>query len=71
MHAVRSRLVAARDEELGGADRAYPALRKQLGRQLSDDRRECALGVGDLLRESLDALAEPTQDAVHDLLARP
>jgi hypothetical protein len=45
--------VTAGDEQLGSADRPYPVLGEQRGRQLSDGRRERALGVGEPFRELL------------------
>jgi hypothetical protein len=62
--------VAARDEELGGADRSDPTLFEQSGCYRGEERSECTLGVGGLSRESLDAFAEPTEHAVHHLGAR-
>jgi hypothetical protein len=56
--------VAALDEQLRGADGSNATLLEQLGRQLGEERGECALGDGDLLRESLDTVAEPTQNAL-------
>src|SRR5262245_23023812 len=52
--------VAARDEQLRGADRSNAALLEQLRRQLGHELSERPLGDCDLGRESLDALAEPT-----------
>ena len=63
--------VAARDEQLGAADRPHTALLEQIGRHLGEERGEGTLGLCHLLRESLDALSEPTQDAVQDIRARP
>ena len=50
---------------------AHAAFLEQSGRDLGDERGERALGLGDLARESLDATAEPPQDAVDDLAAGP
>src|SRR5688572_2855432 len=63
--------VAARDEQLGGADRSKTALREQIGRHLGQQLGECSLGLGHLLRQSLDALAEPPEHAVSDIWTRP
>jgi hypothetical protein len=59
--------VAAGDEQLGGADGPHAALLEQIGRDLGDERGESPLGLREFLRQSLDAPAEPPQDADYDL----
>jgi hypothetical protein len=50
-------------------DRLLPALTGS--GQNREERGEGTLGICHLLRESLDALSESTQDAVQDIGARP
>jgi hypothetical protein len=38
--------VAARDEQLGAADRSDAALLEQIRRRLGEERSQCALGLG-------------------------
>ncbi len=63
--------VTARDQQLRAADRSHAALLEEIRRDLGEERGKGALGVCHLPRESLDALAEPTQNAVRDIGARP
>jgi hypothetical protein len=63
--------VTARNEQLGAADRSHAALLEQIGGDLGEQLSECTLGLCHLAGESLDALAEPTQNAVRDIRARP
>ena len=63
--------VAARDEQLGAADRSHTALREQIGRYLGQQLGQRSLGLGHLLRQSLDALAKPPEHAVSDIWTRP
>src|SRR5580765_8076870 len=69
--ASHSAAIAARDEQLRGADRSHAALLEQTRCELGDKLSERALYICDLSRESLDATAEPLQDAVRDRGARP
>src|SRR4051794_15308118 len=61
--------VAARDEQLGAANRPDAALLEQSGRDLGDECSQCTLGHRDLARKALDMPAQPPQNAVHDLAA--
>src|SRR5215475_832476 len=48
-----------------------PHSSSRLGASLGDKLSECALGLRHLAREPLDTTAEPADDAVDDLGARP
>jgi hypothetical protein len=63
--------VAAGDEQLCATDRPQTALLEQSGRDFGDERSEGALSFCELPRESLDAPAEPPQNAVPDLGVGP
>src|SRR4029450_2112309 len=50
---------------------SHAALLEQIRSDLGAERGECSLGLGQLLRQSPDALAEPPQHAVRNICTRP